>query len=190
MNFSAPIFRFDEELLIFLNKLGNNSWDPFWLQVTDKTTWIPMYVIVLIIFFKYYGWKKTIFTLLIIALLITFTDQLVNLVKETFERLRPNKDPEIREMIRVVKNSGGFSFFSGHATNSTAVALFIVLSLRSYTKWVFLLFIWPLLFAYSRIYLGVHYPLDIIAGILTGIIIGFAFYKVNQILLKKIKWKY
>ena len=123
--------------------------------------------------------------MVIIALLVTFSDQFVNFIKNYFERLRPNRDPSINELIRIVKNSADFSFVSGHATSSVAVSLFMYLSLKGHYKNTLLFFIWPLLFAYSRIYVGVHYPIDIICGTLLGFIIGYLFYGLSLRILQK-----
>lgn len=179
MSFIEYILRKDRELLVFFNALGNEKWDFFWLNLTNKYIWIPLYVLLLFLFFKYYGWKKALFTVFIIALLVTFTDQSVNLIKEITQRIRPNNDDTIKNLIRVVKNSSDFSFVSGHAANSFAVSIFVILNLKNYFKSIYFLLIWPLLFAYSRIYLGVHYPLDVLSGAFIGILIGIGFYKVN-----------
>ncbi len=179
MNFIEHILRKDRDLLVFFNTLGNEKWDFFWLNITNKYIWIPLYIILLFLIFKYYGWKKVLFTVFIIALLVTFTDQLVNLIKEITQRIRPNNDETIKNLIRVVKNSSDFSFVSGHAANSFAVSIFVILSLKNYFKPIYFLLIWPLLFAYSRLYLGVHYPLDVLSGAFLGILIGVGFYKVH-----------
>ena len=110
-------------------------------------------------------------------------------MKNSFERLRPNRDPSINEFIRILKNNKSFSFISGHATTSTAVTLFMHLTLRKYYKYTLLFFIWPILFAYSRIYIGVHFPLDIICGALFGMLIGLLFYVLSLKLLAKIDAK-
>lgn len=176
----------DRNLLVELNRLGSDKWDPFWLFVTNQFNWIPVFIVVLALVFKYYGWKKTLIIVLTITLCVTFTDQIVNLIKNSVERLRPNRDPSLNRLIRVVKNSGSYSFVSGHATNSFANTVFLILTLRKHTKWIYLLFIWPILFAYSRVYLGVHFPLDITAGMGLGILIGISFYQLSKIVLKKI----
>lgn len=176
----------DRELLVQLNALGTEQWDSFWLFITNQFNWIPLFIIVLALVFKFYGWKKALVIVVSIALLITFSDQLVNLIKNTVERLRPNRDPSLNQIIRVVKNSGSYSFVSGHATNSFANTIFLILTLRKHTKWIYLLLIWPILFAYSRVYLGVHFPLDITVGMGLGILIGISFYKLSKLALKKI----
>ena len=187
MNFLDSIIQRDRELFVFLNSLGNDNWDSFWLIITNQFSWLPVYILLSVVIFKVYGWKKGFTLLVIVALLITFSDQFVNLIKNFFERLRPNRDPLLNQTIRIVKNSGGYSFLSGHATTSTAVSIFTYLTLRKHTKYVFLIFLWPLLFGYSRIYVGVHFPIDILSGFLLGAIIGWLFYKLSLIILKKIK---
>lgn len=186
MSFFSNLIGKDRELFVYLNSLGTENWDAFWLGVTDKYTWLPLYIILLVLIFWYYGWKKTLVVLLIVALLVAFTDQFVNLIKNTTERLRPNNDPSLQELIRILKKSGGYSFVSGHATNSFAVSTFMIATLRNYFKPIYLLLIWPILFAYSRIYVGVHFPIDIFSGMLLGILIGFGFYKFSKLILPKI----
>lgn len=176
MSLLEYIVQKDQDLLIFLNGMGNEYWDAFWLNVTNKFAWIPLYVLILYLFFKYFGWKKALFTLLIVAVLVAFTDQFVNLIKNTTMRLRPNRDESIKTLIRVIKNSGGYSFVSGHATNSFAVSTFVIILLKDYFKPIYFILIWPFLFAYSRIYLGVHYPVDVVLGMLLGFAIGYGFY--------------
>ncbi len=187
MSFLNNLIEKDRALFVYLNSLGTENWDAFWLGVTDKYTWLPLYVILLFLIFWYYGWKKTLVILFIAALLVTFTDQFVNLIKNTTGRLRPNNDPSLQEFIRILKRSGGYSFVSGHATNSFAVTTFMIASLRKYFKPIYLMLIWPILFTYSRIYVGVHFPIDITSGMLLGIGIGLLFYKFSQLILPKIK---
>ena len=164
MTLLDEIIQFDKDLFIYLNGLGSEKWDFLWMVLTNQFSWIPLFLLFLILIYKSYGWKKLLVFLVIIALLVAFSDQFVNFIKNYFERLRPNRDPSINEMIRIVKNSADFSFVSGHATTSIAVSLYMYLTLRTNYKYTFLFFIWPLFFAYSRIYVGVHFPLDIFCG--------------------------
>lgn len=179
------IIALDTELLIFLNGLGSEPYDQFWLIITKQIYWIPLFLLFLYLIFKKIGAKQTLYLLLFVALLITFTDQVTNLFKNGFQRLRPCNNPEINTIIRVVKSSSSYSFFSGHAANSMAVAVFLYSLLKRYYKFSFLLFLWPLIFAYSRIYLGLHYPVDIMCGYLFGIFSGFMFFKIYQVVQKK-----
>ena len=181
------ILTLDKELLIFLNGLGSSTFDPFWMVITKQSNWTPFFLILLYLIFKKVGVKQTLYLLVFIIVLITISDQFTNLVKETFQRLRPCSDPNINSLIRVVKPSKTFSFFSGHASNSMAVSSFLYFILKDKFKYFGLLFLWPLIFAYSRIYLGLHYPTDIICGYIHGFILGFLFYKLFRFLqLKKV----
>jgi undecaprenyl-diphosphatase len=166
------LIQLDKQLLIFLNNLGAPEWDPIWLYITKQFNWVPVFVVVLFLFFKFLGWKKGVFLLFFLAVLITFSDQFVNMIRAIFERLRPNNDPAIQNQLRTMINPQNFSFISGHATTSTVVAVFAVLTLKKYTKYIYLFFLFPLLFAYSRLYLGVHFPIDITIGVTVGAIFG------------------
>jgi undecaprenyl-diphosphatase len=187
LSFFENILQKDTELLIFLNSLGTESWDFFWLIITNQFSWLALYAILFYLIFRSYGWKKSIVLLIFTGILITFSDQFVNFIKNFFERLRPNNDPSINQIIRIVKNSGGYSFVSGHATTSMAVSLFVYLSLKKYYKYLLLIFIWPLFFGYSRIYVGVHFPIDVLSGFILGAMFGIIFYKLSLQILKRIK---
>jgi len=176
----------DKSVLIYLNNLGSPKWDTFWLFITNQYNWIPLFILMLFLIFKVYGLKKGLIILLIAAVLVAFTDQFVNLVKHTFGRLRPNNDPSVKNLIRILYSPHSFSFVSGHATNSMANTVFIYLLLKKHFKYVWLFFIWPLVFAYSRVYLGVHYPIDILTGALLGMCLGYGFYKICFFILGKV----
>jgi len=178
------IIQYDKDLLVYLNGLGTENWDGVWLLITNQLSWIPLYLLFFYLIFRSFGWKKGLGLLLLTALLVTFSDQFTVFIKNYFERLRPNRDPSINEVIRIVKNNSSFSFVSGHATTSTAVTLLMHLRLKKYYPYTGLFFIWPLLFSYSRVYLGVHFPIDVLTGALLGLLIGYSFYKLSFILLK------
>ena len=174
------IIDLDKKVLIFLNGLGNEHWDGFWLFITKKTNWIPFFILLLYFIYKNLGTKKLLIMLIFIAFLITVSDQTSNLFKYGFERLRPCNDPTINNLIRIIKPGASFGFFSAHASNSIAVSLFIFLNFRKNYKYFWLIFIWPLLFGYSRIYLGLHFPLDILFGYLIGAFYGYLIYKIYK----------
>ncbi len=186
MSLLDKIIALDKSALIYLNNLGSERWDGFWLTITHQYNWIPLFVLMLFLIFKVYGFKKGLIILGIAAVLVAFTDQFVNLIKHTFERLRPNNDPAIKGLIRILHTPHSFSFVSGHATNSTANTLLIYLLLKKQFKYAWLFFAWPLVFAYSRIYLGVHYPIDVLTGALLGLLLGFGFYKICLFVLGKV----
>jgi undecaprenyl-diphosphatase len=170
----------DKQLFVYLNSLGSVTYDDFWLLITKQINWAPFFILIFYLIYKKIGLKKLGITLLFIAVLILVCDQTANLFKEAFQRLRPCNDPEIKTIIRVVKQSDTFSFFSGHATNSMATTVFVFLLLKKHYQYSYLLFLFPLIFAYSRIYLGLHFPIDILSGYLFGASFGFLFYKIYQ----------
>ena len=197
------IIDLDKSLFIFLNSLGSEFFDNFWLYISAKDTWIWLYLFSLILLltgkkenfiqigFSYYDIKPTyinwFYFLLGIILLIVFTDQSSNMFKDYFQRLRPCHDPDLLNLFRTVKESCGglYSFFSAHAANSFAFATFIFfMTKKSYRNLSSLLFAWALIVSYSRIYIGVHFPLDIIFGAVYGIIAGFLFFKFSVKLMK------
>ena len=162
----------DKKLLVFLNGLGSESFDLLFLGLTQQLYWTPFFIFLFYLIFKKIGAKNTIIVMLFVALLIAATDQFTNLFKYHFQRLRPVNDPEVNKLIRIVKKSSSFSFFSGHAANSMAAAVFIYKLLKPYYRGMALLFLWPLIFAYTRIYLGLHFPIDILCGYLFGMLSG------------------
>ena len=182
------LLEFDKELFLFLNNLGMESWDGFWTFYTKKFNWIPFYAILLYLIYKNETKKGFLLTILVVVLMISFTDQVTNLFKDGFERLRPCHNEDIRGLMRLVKdNCGGkYGYFSGHASNSMSIAVFVGLLLNnSYKYLVFVMLFWAALMAYSRIYVGVHFPLDAISGMTFGAISGFAFYKLINFLKLK-----
>lgn len=180
------LIQLDKDLLVFLNGLGSEQFDPFWLFITRQLHLTPFFLVILYLVYKKLGnWKNFLIVIISIALLLTFTDQFTNFIKNTFERLRPCNDPQIKDVIRIVKHSNTFSYFSGHAANSMASTTFIYLILRRYYRYAFSLFLFPLIFAYSRIYLGLHFPADILTGYVVGATLGYTFYDLYQRVLKK-----
>jgi len=164
------LLELDRDVFVYLNSLGSSNWDGFWLFITKQFNWAPIFAIILVLAFKRLGWKHALLVIGLIALLVAFTDQTTNLIKNTFQRLRPGSDPGLAGFIRAVQKRNSFSFISGHASSSMASAFFLFHVLRPYLKYMGFIFIWPLVFAYSRIYLGLHYPGDIIVGYCWGLI--------------------
>ena len=182
------LLEYDTELFLFLNNLGSESWDQLWLLITDKLTFIPLYALLLFLIYKKFGLKSLLVIAVVIALMITFTDQLANVFKRNFERPRPCGEAGLIDKIRFIAvRCGKYGFFSGHSSNSMAAAVFAGLMLRPYYKnLIFILLFWSAIVAYSRIYVGVHYPLDIVCGLIFGAISGFLFFKLALILVKRI----
>ncbi len=170
----------DKQVFVFLNGLGSPTFDTLWLLITKQFNWTPFFLLLAYLLQKKIGWKNLGISVLFIAVILLIGNETVELCKVTFQRLRPCNDPEIKDIIRIVHQSDTFSFFSGHATNSMATMTFIYLILRKHYKYTFLIFLYPLIFAYSRIYLGVHFPTDIITGYTFGAIFGYLFYKLYE----------
>lgn len=176
----------DIDLFLYLNNLGSVMWDDFWIFITNKYSSIPLYLLLIYLMYRKLGVKKTLVVILFIVLLITASDQTSNLFKSGFKRLRPCHNEAIANLMRIVKAScgGKFSYFSAHASNTMSVAVFFSLLLANKRLTIFLI-IWTLFVSYSRIYLGVHYPLDVITGIFFGILYGFIFYKLTTFFIYK-----
>lgn len=177
------IISLDKQLLVYLNGLGSEAYDPFWLFITKQVNWIPFFLFLLYLVYKKIGAKQTAIIILFVTVLLTINNEITELFKAHFERLRPCNDLDIKNIIRNVKPSATFSFFSGHSSNTMAVFVFLYSIFKRQYKYFGLIILWPFIFSYSRIYLGLHFPTDILAGYTCGIIMGlltFQFYKFIQ----------
>ena len=173
----------DVTLFLYLNGLGTSFFDPFWMFMTHKATNFAVYLVLLFWFYRFKGVKQTLFLLLSVGALILVTDQVTNLFKYGFERLRPCHDPEVQNVMRLVKSSCGglYSYFSGHASNSFALATyFSILFFKRFPKLKIILFLIAACIAYSRVYIGVHFPLDIVSGALFGTLWALCFYWISS----------
>ena len=169
----------DIQLLIYLNSLGSEFWDPLWIVLTNKLTYIPLFAIIVFYFYKKFGFKQALLLLFFIALLILFTDQSTNFFKDSFQRLRPCRE-DFLGLREIDIYCGKYGFFSAHASNSIAVSLFVIRIMREKITSIFsiILIIWVFVFSYSRIYLGLHYPIDILCGLIFGAISSTLFYHI------------
>ena len=170
----------DHRSLIFLNGLGSETYDGLWLIITQQIYWMPFFLLIFYLLQKKLGWKKFGFYILFTAILILICDQTTNLFKNAIQRLRPVNVEELKGIIRAVKASNSFSFFSGHAANSMATSVFAYMIYKKYYKHGYLLFLFPLIFAYSRIYLGLHFPSDILTGYVFGGLLGLLGFKLYK----------
>lgn len=176
MEFLQKILEFDTELFLYLNSFHTDFWDTIMLLVTRKETWAPFYLIILFFIFKNYRSKWWVIVLFL-SLTILLSDQLSVLLKETIQRLRPVHNPEIEHLVHNVLRKGGlYGFVSSHAANTFAVFTFTTRLFRNRGYWFLMLF-WAVIVSYSRIYSGVHFPLDILGGAVLGWLIGIATYK-------------
>ncbi len=178
----------DTELFLALNGTNNSFWDFIMWWSSDKFIWIPVYLLFLFLLWKKY--KVKIWLILIfVALLIFLSDQIsVHLFKDVFQRLRPCHEPSLDGMIHLVngKCGGQFGFYSSHASNIFALAVFVISLLGKKNFWlVCLILLWATLIGYSRIYLGVHYPMDVIAGAFAGSLLGWMVARFLKNLIRK-----
>jgi undecaprenyl-diphosphatase len=191
----------DTRVFVFLNSLHSNAGDSFFLWVTEKYSWLFLYVIILgLLAWRYVGlrfrgfpgkgdsawinadkkhWPLLLLSVIFVVLVVAVADQVsVHLFKNVVQRLRPSHEIDLAEMIHLPRRKGGeFGFVSGHATTSFALAYFTsrIIGLRWFT-WI--IFFWAVIFSYSRIYIGVHYPGDSIFGALLGLFIAWLFLRV------------
>jgi len=183
------ILEYDHKLFLWLNNLGNESFDWFWMLMTNKLFNFFVYSIALIYLLKKTDIKSLISMILFLSILILISDQTSNLFKNFFERLRPCYDEQISSYMRLVKDSCGglYSFFSAHASNSFALAsFFFFVYYKIIQRKIILFFVLASLVSYSRVYIGVHYPLDIITGSVFGFVSGFILFKFWIFSLKRI----
>ncbi|MEN9348407.1 MAG: hypothetical protein RLZZ77_1918 [Bacteroidota bacterium] len=179
----------DQQLFLALNFDGGPTLDSFMWWASGKWSWVPLYVFLLLAMKKKLEWKLFFWALVMIAVCIAINDQVASgLFKNWIQRLRPSHEPALEGLVHLVREpngnwykGGSFGFYSSHAANNAGVACFFLLlmNVREWQKIVMLLFM-VLTVGYSRIYLGVHYPGDILMGFFMGIIIGWLCYQVYK----------
>ena len=166
----------DQKLLVWLNGFHSAFLDQLMFYASKTWFWIPFYAILLFFCIKYYK-KQSIWIFLIIALGILASDQLCNVIKFSVARYRPSHNLELSPLLHLYQFSDGtyyrgglYGFCSAHAANSFCMATLVIYFLRKYSKiWLIIMPLYAILVSYTRIYLGVHYPADILCGGLFGI---------------------
>lgn len=178
--------RLDQQLFLFLNSLNSPFWDQVMHAISGKVIWVPLYLAILIVLGIKYK-RKFLVILLFIILAATLADQTSVLFKNLVQRLRPCHEPSLEGLIHLVNGEcgGRFGFVSSHAANSFNVALISLLFIKK--RWYTIsIILWASVVGYSRIYLGVHYPGDVICGLLLGTLIGWSIYKLYELTDNKI----
>ena len=172
----TDLLHFDETLFHLVNSgCQNRFFDWLMPLLRDKYIWVPLYVFIasfLLINFK----QKGLYILLGLVLTVGIADSTSShLLKKSMQRLRPCKVLEPSKDIHLlVPCGGGFSFPSSHATNHFAIATFLLLVLGKIFRWIKIpLILWAGSISFAQVYVGVHYPLDVVAGALLGVLVGW-----------------
>lgn len=185
MEFIAKIIESDRQLLVLINSFHNGFFDTFMFTFSKVAVWIPFYLSVVFILFKNEG-KKALWLVLLLIAGVVLADQISVLIKDSVQRFRPSHDPVLSGFVHIVRNSraGMYGFVSSHAANTVGFAILSSLFVRRKSYLISVLS-WAFITCYSRIYLGLHYPLDILGGALTGTLIALFLYFVYKKYLSK-----
>ncbi len=175
----------DKELLIWLNQFHTEWLDVTMVFFSEKWVWLPLYAFLLgllILGYKKQVWKP----ILNITVIITAADMLSTACKFAVGRLRPCQLDELQDTLYFASDhcGGKFGFFSSHASNAFALAAFMVLLVGKRQPWIHLLWLWAAIVSYSRVYLVVHYPIDILTGALFGCFVSFVFITISKKVLR------
>ncbi len=180
------IIEADEKLFMFLNGLHSGFLDIIMWHISGKYIWLTLYVVLLYAIIKKYRQQGFLF-ILGIVLTIVIADQTSVFIKNSVERLRPTHNPDFGNIVHVVRNyrGGNYGFVSSHAANCFGLATFIALIFKK--QWITAsMLVWAIIVSYSRIYLGVHYPGDIICGGILGSTIAFVLFFISNKLVRKL----
>lgn len=184
MGLTEQLNHWDQQFFLFLNGFHNTYFDYVMTVFTNEAFWVPLYLITVIIIGKKYG-KKSVIIFISVGVLILCSDQFAGIFKHSIQRLRPSHDPQLSYLTHIFHYKGGlYSFYSAHSSNAFAYATFTILLFRNKFYTIFII-PWALLVPYTRIYLGLHYPGDILCGAIAGICIALGVYKLMILSEKK-----
>jgi len=176
MAFPQWLNNIDTQLFLAINGMNSTFFDSFFTLYTSMIIWIPFYLMILFLVFKKYK-QHGFWILLFLIISVVLSDQISVVIKELVQRLRPSHEPLLMGKINLpTGQSGMYGFVSSHATNVFSFA-FLIGFLTQNRRMFFVLLGWAFLTIYSRIYVGVHYPLDVISGAIIGGLIGWGIFK-------------
>ena len=179
--------QFDASIFTTINSWHALYFDNFMALVTVIATWLPMILMLLYMIYKKKGWRKMLAVLLAVGVVILIADQVsASIIKPAVARLRPSRNPDLQATVHLVNgyNGGKFGFVSSHAANCFGIALFFAFIFKN-RAFTWFMIAWASLMCYSRIYLGVHYPGDIVCGAVLGVTAAAIVYYITKRLKKK-----
>ena len=166
----------DKSIFLFFNGMHSSFCDVVMALFTRTESWVLFFGVILYYIIRRYR-MKSILILLLLALCILIADQFSGLIKDTVQRLRPTHDPTLLNMVHNVLSKGGlYGYFSAHAANTFTVATFTSLLFRN-RRYSMLIFCWAIMVSYTRIYLGVHFPFDVLTGVIFGMALGYGIFR-------------
>ena len=187
MPFTELIVDLDEEIFLWINSFHSKSIDMFMFWISTRIIWVPLYLTMLYAVFLSYGWRTMLLMGIMVGIAVAASDQVsASVLRPIFERYRPaNLEDDLSPLVHIVDGyrGGKYGFPSCHAANTFAAA---TLTSRLFKRHVFSIFVfmWAILICYSRIYLGVHFPGDLILGALIGSFFGTFCYAMAQVALR------
>jgi undecaprenyl-diphosphatase len=188
MSLIDSIKKLDTAVFLFFNSMHNSSMDVIMEWASAKFVWVPLYVFLLYLVFKFVG-KNTWLVVIAVIIVILLSDQLsVHLFKNVFLRYRPCHNLELQSLVHVNGNCGGqYGFISSHAANTFALAMFLTLFFKNKIRFFGVyIFAWAFFVSYSRIYNGVHYPADVAVGAIVGMILGWFVFRLYQFVYRRL----
>lgn len=172
------IMNLNREIFLGINGFHNTLFDVLMYYISQKWIWLPFYICLSYFYFLKIGWRGFLLSMGFIALMILCADGISTIFKHVIPKLRPTHDPDIQHLVHTVNGyvGGLYGTVSAHAANSFALAVFTSRLFKK--RWITIsMVLWAVIVSYSRMYLGVHFPLDIIFGIVTGLATGTAMYE-------------
>lgn len=169
------ILEIDRQLLLWMNFDGGAVTDSIFWFASGKAVWIPLYVLIIWLMQRKIGWRRTLLAVALIALAVVLSDQIANIFKHCTPKFRPTHTDAIKEYVHTVNGYRGglYGTVSAHAATTFSIAAISAYTIRN-RLYTFAIALWVLFVSYSRIYLGVHFPLDILFGMITGAAVSAA----------------